>query len=534
MPKSKLLGDVVRTLPKKMVGDMAMRTDALLDSEMLTSIIHKEAPASILSFFGRAVGDILPRGMGVDNTDPWFSIETSGLAASYINIREETTTQDPLRVYDNSTVPAIIPPNSPFQVSLDRGILDDDESFMCRDQKTVGRVLSSQIGIGSTLYTVVINGMPGETFDGRLFSVGSPISYKMGNSQGEFSAKSNIMPGDSEQYNNFFNPMMITRYKLPMSGSWMSDEFYVLRQKALDGSISEVNTGLSKRWLRAVLEALDRQLLFSRSNFDPKTKKILGRSSGSRNPERPTYAGFYQMMDQAPVQYEHDYKSSKMSGLQKIDRIIQTLSEQPGSRKTVFAMCQGTGYQWLQDVILEAGMQKSPIQITVSPDKDNKVTVGWALDHYTSRHGNLFLYNVGQSMAFSGEVDLTTYGGTKSGPRGNDIFFFNGARGGGDRPTSKIAKYYSKEGQVEGYGKVNRGFVFGVSKGLTGQGNGMTGTQAMALQDSAIEGMINDPQYFLGSLVDGNEYHCLVEGVPYFDPRGTIKLNLLGGRVSTY
>lgn len=529
MARNKLLSDTVRTRPRREIGDMASRTDAILDHEILTSIIHKEAPSSLLSFFGRAVGDVVPKGMEQDGNEPYFSISTSGLAASYINIREETSKQDPLRVYDNSLVPAVIRANVPFSVTLDRGVLDEDENVLLRDETSVARVLSRRIGTGSTEYTMVINGQGDETFDGtHLFGSQAPISYLMGNTQGEFSQKSNTMPGDSEQYNTFFNPMMITRYAFATSGSYMSDEMYTMyQQSAMDGSVSEVNTGLPRRWLKKVIMALDRQLLFSRSNFDPKTKRILGTNNNSRNAERPTYAGFYQMMDQAPVQYIHDIRSSYNSGLQKIDRIIQTLAEQPGAKKTVFAMCYGVGYNWLKDTLRIAGSAKSPFTINITPDANDKIAIGWALDYYATDYGNLYIYNVGKSQAFSGETDLYSYNGTKSGARGNDIFFFNGAREVGQRPTSKVAKYYTKEGQVDGHQKVNRGFVFGVSKGITGEGVGWTGQSASTLQNQMIDQMMNDPKYFLGSVVDGNEYHCLVEGVPYFDPRGTVKLSLL-------
>lgn len=526
MAKSKLLGNTVRTQARRLVGDMAMRTDAILDPEIFTSIVHKENPASLLTFFGRGVGDMTPVGMNVDDPDPMWSLQTSGISSSYINIKEETSKTDPLRVYDNSKVPVSIPANTPFEVSFDRGILDDDESFHCRDQKTMGRVISRRIGTNSAEYTVVLNGMPGEVFDGYLFEINAPISYGFGNSQGEMSAKSNTMPGDSNQYNTFFNPTMITRYVLPESGSYISDEMYTLTQQALDGSTSEVNTGISKLWMNKVLKAIERQLMYSTSNFDPKTKQILGRSNNSRFPERPSYAGIFQQMDQAPVQYLQFMNESMKSGLKKIDRIMQTMDEQPGSTRIVFAMCYGVGHSWLKQVIREGGLAASPIRITVSPDANDAISVGFVVDKYVTDYGILYVKNLGKSMAFSGEYDLSTYNGTKGGPRSRDIFFFNGSRESNGRRT-KVARYFTKEGQVDGHQRVNRGFVFGRSKGITGEGIGFTGATAMALQEDAIQQMMGNSRYDLGNIVDGNEYHCLVEGVPYFDARGTIKLTLL-------
>lgn len=531
MAKSKLLGNTVRTLPRRLVGDMAMRTDAILDPEIFTSIVHAENPASLLSFFGRGVGDMIPVGMTVDDPEPAFSLQTSGIASSYINIKEETSKTDPLRVIDNSKVPATILANVPFEVTFDRGILDDDESFHLRDQRAMGRTISRRIGASSAEYTVVVNGMPGETFDGQyLFEVNAPVSYGFGNSQGEMSAKSNTMPGDSNQYNTFFNPTMITRYVLPMSGSYMSDELYTLTQEAADGTRSQVNTGISKLWMNKVLMAIEKQLMYSTSNFDPKTKQILGRSNNSRFPERPSYAGIFQQMDQAPVQYLEYMSGSAKSGLKKIDRIIQTMSEQPGTNgnPVVFAMCHGIGYAWLKETLREGGLASSPIRITVSPDANDKITVGFQVEKYVSDYGTLYVKNIGRSIAFSGEYDLTSYNGTKGGPRSKDIYFFTGTRTDSNGRTRKVARYFTKEGQVDGHQKVNRGFVFGISKGLTGEGNGWTGASAMQLQEDAIQQMMNNSSRFgLGSIVDGNEYHCLVEGVPYFDPRGTIKLSLL-------
>jgi diphthamide synthase (EF-2-diphthine--ammonia ligase) len=115
----------------------------------------------------------------------------------------------------------------------------------------------------------------------------------------------------------------------------------------------------------------------------------------------------------------------------------------------------------------------------------------------------------------------------KGSPRSNDIYFFSSTSEAGGRPKSKIAKLFSKEGQGFGSQKVNRGFVFGVSRGITGAGNGMTGASAMAMQESTIDEVIrNSSRYQVQSLVDGDEYHALWQNTPYFDPRSICKLSL--------
>ena len=518
---SKLIGKTVRTQSRRAVGDMAVRTDAILDSEVFTHIMHRENPSSILSIFGRGFGDIV--GMTENNDDyPDFQLRTDGLGASYINIKEEYEKATPLRVVDNSKVPPVILANQPFDVTVDRGYLDEDEFFHLKDQKSMGRVVSRRIGINSEM-TVVVNGLPGETFSSSLFSIGAPLIYGMGNSQGEGSKKSNTIPVDEWQYNTFFNPMVISRYVIPFTGSYLADEMYTLRQQAMDGTESEVNTGLSARWVNAISNAMSKQMLYSTANFDPKTKEILGRSNNSRYPERPSYAGIYQQMDQAPIKFLHQINDSARSGILKIERIMQTIAERPGNNRIMFAMCQSVGYNWLMKQIREGGLERYGMRIQVAPEAD-AITVGYRIDKFVTNYGDLYVYNVSKSMPFVDEYDKVSFDGAFGSPRSRDIFFFPGTRSQGGRPTSKIAKLFVKEGQIEGHGKVSRGLVIGNVSGITGENNSMRSDAAN--QESMLRAMM-DGRNNLGSIVDGKETHVLWENVPYIDCREMVKLSLL-------
>lgn len=527
----KLIGKTVRTRSRKAVGDMASRNDAILEPEIFTSIVHHLNRNSPLAFFGGLVGGIDPLGnYGEDPYNQMVTLQSSGLGASYINIKEECEVYEPLIVTDNSKVPTTITANVPFDFTVDRGILDPDENFLLRDQKTMGRVISRSVTPNGALITAMLDGQRGETFNGPyLFEVGAYVNYGYGNSQGEGSHKSNLMALDAEQYNTFFNPMVITRYVLPVTGSWMSDEMFTLTQKAMDGSESEVNTGISVQWMRKFLNSYENMIMFSRSNFDPATKEILGRNSNAvRYNERPSYAGIYEQFDEAPVKWKQPLRAGSTSGIQKINSIMRTLKQMPGHNGTFFAMGYGVGIEWLRETIREGGLNNSMYRIVLTPDSNDAITAGFNVDKYVlDGIGVLYIYDIGNGMHIPGKFDTVTYNQVTSTVRSRDIFFFSSTVAGRNGKPQKVAKLYTKEGQVEGFGKVNRGLVFGSSRGLTGEYNGLQGQAALSMQvEQAMRSMLNSNG--LGSIVDGNEYHALTEHTVYVDPRGTVKLSLVG------
>ncbi|MCE7039240.1 hypothetical protein [Dyadobacter sp. CY312] len=523
-----LLSQTVKRRPRKLVLDMPFKNDMLLDSNIFTSIVMSENPGSIMSMLGFGFGENMAIG---EHSDPMFQMKTVGIASNYIKIKEICEKREPLRVVDNSKVPDDIPANAHVQVTLQGPVLDADENVHLRDERGFARVISRRVLVdGKAEYTLQMSGLPGEIFSGRLFEVGAPINHRFGNSKGEASPDSNLLSGDANQSNTFYNPLPITRYKLPITGDYMSDEMITVASRALDGSSEEeYNTGLPRKWFRQVLASMENQILYSTANFNPNTFEIGGRNNNSSYPERPSYAGIMQQLDQASFKWTHSYKDNYLNGIQKIDRILQTLFYMPGTSNKYFAMCRGNGAQWLRNVLKQGGLANSPVRITISPDKDDAIVVGFKVEKYVDALGNsLYIYDIGKNMLLSnGDYDLTTYDGMKGSPRSNDIFFFSATSEIGGRPKSKIAKLFAKEGQGFGNQKVNRGFVFGVSRGITGAGNGFSGAQAMSMTEATFEEVIrNSSRYQVQSLVDGDEYHALWQTAPYIDPRGVCKLSL--------
>lgn len=527
-----LIGKTVRTQARRMVGDMALRTDLLLQPEVFTQIVRQENPRSPLAFFGMGVGDYETMGAnGNPATDNMFSLEAGGIGSSFINIKEESEKYEAIRVTANDKVPATILANTAFEFSADKAFMDDDEFFLLRDKVSMGRVISRRITATGADYSVEINGLPGEVFDGHyLFEIDAAINHGFGNSQGEGSKKANTIPDIANQFNTLFNPMVIMRYVLPMTGSYLADDqVYTLQQTMGDGQTIDVNTGLSRRWLREVLSSWEHLLLYSRANFDPVTKEILGRNTNAvRYNERPAFAGIYQMLDMAPVRWTIGKREGPIAGARKLKRIMQTIADMAGGSGKIVAMCSGIGAEWLRHTMREGGLALNPVQIHVTPNEQDMLTVGFKVDKMVTDHGELYIYDVGKAVTQKGEYDQSEYDGMVGDTRSQDIFFFPTSRSGGNgRPPRKVAKYFAKEGQVDGHERVSRGFVFGVANGITGKGNGMSAEQSLALQDSAMRSMMNNSsRYQLNSITDGDEYHALVEGTIYIDARGCVKLTL--------
>lgn len=520
----------VRRRSRRMVLDMPFRNDLLLDNKIFTSIVHSENRGSILSLLGWGFGDNVAVN---ERSDPMFEIKPIGIASNYIKMKEICEKREPLRVTENSRVPDVINANQIIVVGLRGPVLDEDENVHLRDQYGFARVVSRRVTTdGSAEYNLQISGLPGETFNGsHLFEIGAPVNHRFGNSKGEASTNSNLLPADSQEYNTFYNPMPINRYKLPVTGDYMSDEMITVASVALDGSSEEeYNTGMSRKWFRQVLESMENEVLDSRANFDPNTYEIGGRNRNSAYQERPTYAGILQQMDQANFKFTHSYRDTYLSGLNKVNRIMQTIMQMPGSSSSIFAMCTGVGAEWLRKVISDGASAALPIRIQISPDKDDKIVMGFSVEKYVDMYNNsLYIYDYGRNrIGSNGDYDLTSFNGMKGTPRSKDIFFFSGTTAIGGGPKTKIAKLFSKEGQGFGDQKVNRGFVFGVSKGITGAGNGLTGAGALQMQQDTIDQVIrNASRYQVQSLVDGDEYHVLWQNTPYIDARGICKLTIM-------
>ena len=517
---------------RRLIDDMPYRGDLILrDQTLLTSIINSVNPYSIMPMLTNLFGDSF--GVTEGQNGPMIELVHQGLPANFIRVREYSNRYVPMRVRNNSKVPTTIKANETFEFTGDQAWLDSDENFLLRDQKTFATVLSRRPGLGGqgndTDYSVRINGIPGQVFNGsHLFEIGAPINHGYGNTQGEASQKSNTLPSGERIYTDFFNPMVIQRYKTFASGSAMSDEFFTAHVQALDGSkMEEVNTGVPVELLYKALANLERMIFFSTANFDPKTGQILGRSNNSQYPERPTYAGLFQQLDAAGKTFTTSMRSDSLTTLRHIERAVQLMNDSPWAPPTqkYIIMANGLGATKVYEALLQGGLQAAPMRITQELPADDAITTGFKLKKYVTRFGDIYLYDTSKTFQAYGEFDRVSYAGTSGSPRSMDAYIFPiSSRDPKTGTVGRVAKYFSKQGQSNGYSHLNRAFVFGVSKGITGE-TGFTGEQLSNLQEQSFRAMIQQSnRYRLDSLTDGDEYHCLAEGVPYIDSRKVIRL----------
>jgi len=506
---------------RRMVNDLALRDDLLsrYPQEFLTKIISYTNWKSPYLVFTNLFG------AGVDLTakDKGFTVETSTIGSEFIRIREETETRQLSYVVDNSQVPDVLVAGIPFDVSLDFGVLDEDEQVKLWDDRTILRVVSRRnTNQGYVDVTFVLVGQVGETASGSLLQIGKPVNWGFGNTKGEGSQTSNSLALNPMKRNEFVNPTMITRYGYPETGSAMSDEVFTFGvDRAMDGSTStSFRTSLPVNFFRQALASVEGQIMDSRSNFDPLTLEVNGYKGLTARPDRPSYAGIRQQLDQARIQYRHPVRGTYRSNLGRIDSIMQQIRQIfPGA--DILAVGEDGGMQWLRDTIREGAAAKYPVTLFRDVPASGKVDIGFGINKYTTDHGDLFMYDMTGAYQSTGEYKTFNYNGIKGKDRSREIFFIP-VRRGDDGSRLKSFTYYTKSGNG-----IDRGFVYGKTTGITGQFNGATGTQLMNMQDTALQQMMNNQDtYNIGSTVDGIEHHLLFEGVPYIDIMGIIKLTL--------
>lgn len=519
------LKEVRRMKRRALTDDMPLRNDLLLsDTNIITGIMRDIRPASPAVFFSSFLGNT----NGAD--DSQWEAAPQGLGVGFIRLKEIKEIFEPLRVTKNSLVPATIQAQVPFEFSADFA-LDRDENFLAKNQKSYFRVISSRpYGNGADI-TAVLDAQPGETASGALFGIGNPINHNYGNSKGEGSTDSNTFMGDAIQSNTFFNPMKITRRVLGSTGSSMADEteVYAFRMEDEQGVFKDYHTDIPIKFFEKIVREMARQFMYSTANFDPLTRKIHGISNTGKYHERPSYAGIYQQLDYVQKIYTHQMRSqSYRQLLAVIDSILQKMYYANGSQKaTIVAACQGAGAQVLRQAFREAitGKYGVSIQVTTTGSAP-KIDVGFELGDYVTDYGRVLIYDMGVG-AQDGEFDKVSFNNIEGNPRDWEINFMPALSTTPGRGRKKPVDIYYRRSSKSGYGDVNRGLVFGVSHGLTGQNNGMSFEQLQDMQEASIQKMMQNKSFAINSTFDGNEYHVLYESVPYIDITNIVKLQLI-------
>jgi|GEM_PF-4867620 len=509
---------------KRVAGDIALRDDLLAKypEQFITQIISRMNPRSPWLVFGNLFGE----GQDMYTKDKGFEVETSTIGAEFIRIVEETKYRQVSRVVDNSQVPDVLTAGVPFDLSLDFGILDEDEQVKLRDARTMLRVVSRRINNHGHLdVTFVLSGQVGDTAPGSLLRVGSPVHWGFGNTKGEGSSLPNSLPLGAYKKNTFVNPTMITRYGWQETGSYISDEVAMFGiENAMDGSKSMIRTSLPKEALESFLTSLDGQIMDSVSNFDPETLEINGYKGNSPYPDRPSYAGVRQQLDQAHFQYFHPVKASLPSNLNRIESIMQQI-RQVFPNSDVLVVGEGAGIKWVKQAIRFA-QSTSGVTLFRNVPADGKVDIGFAINRYITDEGNLYMYDMTDAYQPSGDYDTFTYAGITSSDRSRELYFIP-VKTSADGRRLKSFKLYTKSGVGPNGNRVNRGFVYNKIRGNTGELDGLNGDQLMNLNDGSLEDMVRNPsRYETGSTYDGNQHMLLAENVPYIDVYGIIKLTL--------
>lgn len=516
-------------IPRKRVADdMHRRNDLLVTNpEIFTEIAYKEMPASPISFLGRIFGDQQAA------PDDMFTLDTMGIGTEYIRIKEYYEKYEAIRVVANDKVPSTIVPFEAFEASFDYP-LDEDEKFFTRRGDLQFRVLSRRAGVNGHEHSIMLDdSLAGSIASSDLFAINAPINHGFGNSKGEGSHNSNMFVGDPMQERSFFNPMTITRRMFPVTGSAMADEtayYQVTIQNEQTKAVQDCLLEVPYRFFKQVMEEMSHQFLYSRANFDPSTLTILGKSPNGKYPERPSFAGIWQQLQEgARMTIMHHMKSeSKKQLIAKIDDILRKIHYRTKTKPTIFAMCRGGAADVLRDAIRAAIDYKYNMKIEVTPQND-QLKVGFELSDYITDHGRLIIYDIGVGMGESrGEFEKVSYNGlTFDKYMETDIFFMVPTVQSKDGQPKFRTKIYHKETNKGRYGRVSRGFVFGMSKGLTGQNNNLTTDQLLAIQDQTIDRIMSQNANRVDSLVDADEYHVLYQHTPYIDVTNVFRLKLL-------
>lgn len=526
----KLRVAVGTTTRRRLGGDIPMRNDLLShrnNNDYITSMISHVSPNSPFLVFTGLFGESMDMN---GEREGLFDVQTSTIGSEFIRIQEEIEEKRPFYVVDNSRVPTTLVAGQPFEVGLDYAVLDEGEQVQLFDQRTMLTVVSRRNTSNRVVdVTFILNGQDGDTADGSLLATGKPINIGFGNTKGEGSENSNTIPMHGSKKNIFTNPTVITRYMWKETGSWMSDEVFRFKtEKAMDGTEPmEFNTSISVKAFRHTVNSLEGMIMDSVTNFNPETLEVNSfNSTNNSYPDLPTYAGIWQQMDQAHVKIPHPWKNSYINNFNRLESIQHQIHEiWPDA--DIMIVAQGPGVKFVRDAIREGGQAKYPVRLTREVPASGKVDIGFGIDELINDNGRMFLYDIGKGYRTNGEYKTFTYNGVKGPDRSRDIFFIP-MRRGDNGARKKIVKYFTKSGKNGAHQQVDRGFVFGKVKGFTGEGNGFTGSQMMAMQSQAIEDMVkNTGAYDLGSVVDGNQYHMMFEGVPYVDITGIIKLHLV-------
>lgn len=502
---------------------MPRRNDLLLNRQVITQISREANRRSLFFLFSSLLGD------GQAPEENMIVTDSRGVPSEFIKIRKYKEVCHPARVVDNSQVPNELIAGVNTHITFDRFIGEAGSQALLDDEQTIIMVVDHRnLGDKRFEYTIQLVGQPGDRKAvGDLLRLDAPINYGVGSSVGEASLTSPTMVDDGEKSTDFTNVLQISRAGIPRTGSALADETYMI---AVDEDINgnkisgEYPTDLPVKAAYKFFSQIDRMLMYNVPNFSVgDDKKIANRAATSRYPERPTFAGLYWQWDRCPWKWQA-YKSAPLSeGVNLLNYIFSFMKNEMGTATKWVAFAQGSGREWLKDVFEEAVKVKS-YQITIQVDAAGKLgggKIGYDIDEYMTRNGSLSIVDIGQAFKGWGEFKTSDYAGVGYRKR-SDFIYISPVTVRNGQTVKKPATIYHKQGNG-----INRGFVMGVSRGITGQMSGMSTEAMLRLQEEGVQRMMSNDKYRIDSTIDADEIHFLSHISVFMDVDQMTRIELL-------
>lgn len=507
----------------KGVDTLKVRNDLLLSNpNYFHAIMKVDDPYSPMSAFGNSLGGLF----GTTSNEDQFSVEKSAVGSEYVQYLyySENASMYPSKVTSNTGVPDTIVAGENIELELDEQIYEPGAKLLLRNKTDELYCVGKRHSFGNTTYTFQLVGREGYTISKELLSVGSPLTYS-GNIYPEGSKTNHpVLLGGPKRIERAINLLSIIRHEYAATGSAESNDHYYVFQSQTQGKLTELGfSNWPVKFVKSHLQTLNHQLIYSRANFDPATKKVNNRNSQGQFHEVPSFSGIREQLSCAKHQWTYDLKATSYSNAIKfLEGILKYMSSALGKTDmNLIAYATGAGRAWLRKVIREGGLKVSGVSLQQIITGGETTVFGYKSDKYVCDYGTITIYDVAESRCYDrGAFDKITYDGVQYDRESLDIFFFPDKIEG--KPTIRI---YYKNGEYNGK-NVNRMMVFGHQKGMSGySGNTLNFTDAQ-VSDAAVESALRDSKYDVSSAFDGDLWMGLSHISVMVDTSRVAKLTL--------
>jgi hypothetical protein len=490
--------------------------------QLITALQRLEAPRHgqllFTDFFG---GGVKP----ADQSMLQPIMQANG--SEWIVFRDEVEAILDLRVVDVSAVPNIIVAGMPFEVSFNKEYIHENDLLIHENGVSVFIVHSKQVSSDGTT-RATISYSAGYNLDNSLQTLPGGLAFqpntaftKGGNAQrtdGNQTYNPVYMPGDN--YMDTLNVLSISAYELRETGSALADTTndyaYVATIINKKGEQEDVKTMFRHKALRQVFTEMNYKFMYSTPNFSAKTRNFTTQGRGLYN-TIPVPAGIYYQMDKAPDQdfiYASDTNGAKLRYLDR--KFAQKKSL--GFSSDLIAFGYGVGMQVMKDT-LQAGYKELGIQLF--QDVQDDMTLGFSTRKYQTINGSIRLVDLGSGQAQVGNFSKATYNGIVSDERSRNVYI-TPAMGGTMEAPKKLVQVMYKSGNG-----INRAFVMGTQRGMTGQTGALSPDQMLSMQESAAQSMLDNENNRVDTSYDGNKHFIMSHIAGRIDTMGMTRLRVI-------